>query len=165
MSLGGSAPLAKFQQMWIELTEALIKERVSAGEFRAILNAAKQPEQTAEGILDSRLLSLARYVRGFCPTGVPRGAGDTIPDKAEDVALAILRNRLFARLPGMAAQFYDEFRKSEYDNAEGWLKAWARGERYVVPPEDVAPAQSAQPKVRVISAPKRQAGRSQTSGL
>lgn len=142
--------------MWIELTEALIASKVTAPELAAMKTAAKGAGQTGDGILSARIGALARYVRSFCPPSVPRGAGETVPDEAEDVALAILRNRLFARLPGSAAQFYDEHRKSEFESAESWLKAWAREERWVVPPEDAAPAdeQATSPTPHICPRPR-----------
>lgn len=150
---------------WIDLTEDLIANRVTAPELSALKTAAKGAGQSGAGILAAAISAVCREVRSYCPPSVNRGDGETIPDEAEHIALAVLRNRLFSRIPNLARQFYDDLRKSEYEDGVDWLKAWARGERHVVAPVTPSDSQAAVAFMKVVSVPRRRASRDQLAGL
>ena len=141
---------------WIDITEAGIANRVTAAEFAAMKTAAKSAGQTAGGILADAISVVCRFVLSHCPPMLNRGEGEKVPGESELVVLAILRNYLFSRIPNLAQQFYDKFRETEYDNAIDWLKAWAREERFVAPPDVAAPdnEQASAPRPRITPRPK-----------
>jgi len=137
---------------WITLTAEKVQGRLTKPEMTAVLTAAKQTEQTAEGLLEEALASVTAEVRGYvsaCERNTLGPAG-TIPDELETAALAVLRRHLFTRLPNMAALF-DELRQTEAKDALTRLRDTARCDFAIVPPEEPAPAaeqaQSSSPRI------------------
>lgn len=122
--------------MWITLTSSLVETRLTKPELTALLTAAKQSEQTAEGLMEEALGVVTREARGYVPP--PRGVEGTIPDELERAVLALVREYLFTRLPGMKG-LYDEIRQKEAEAARISLRDAAKGLLTVVPPETPAP--------------------------
>lgn len=152
--------------MWITLTEADVLGRLSRPELTALTSAAKATSQTSEGILATAIEVVTRKVRGYvggCSKN-KLGDGNTIPDELTDAALALVRNHLFTRLPGMA-DLNDTIRQKETENATAELKDVARCLIAIVAPETAAPQQPAGPAIQLVSSRKRQATRTKTSGL
>lgn len=127
--------------MWITLTPDKVKTRLTQPELSALLTAAKQDEQTADGLLADAIGAVAKQVRGRVGAHQPNvlGPDATIPDELEASALALVRRHLFTRLPNMASLF-DELRQKECDDALAELRDAARGLIAIVPPEAPAPA-------------------------
>lgn len=152
---------------WIPLTAEKAKTRLTKPEMTAILTAAKQSEQTGDGLLEEALSSVTAEVRGYvsaCDRNT-LGAAGTIPDELETAALALLRRYLFTRLPGMESLF-DELRQKEAEDALTRLRDTAKCNFAIVPPETPAPpteqVQGGSPR---ICKPRRRFRREDGAGL
>lgn len=99
---------------WITLDPDKIV--ITPAERDAVADAA-----TAAGVDDpsaTLALALVREIRGRCRGGgITLNTGDTIPDEVEGAALAILRVRLLAFFPEVAARLLDDARKEEAKQA------------------------------------------------
>jgi len=127
--------------MWNTLTSDDVKTRLTKPELTALLGAARQAEQTDEGLLADAIATVTSEVRGYV-AAFPRnrlGADGTIPDELLSAALALLRRHLFTRLPAMKA-LYDPIREKETEDALTRLRDTAQGRFAIVPPESPAPA-------------------------
>lgn len=130
---------------WIALTEALIANRFSGPELTAVKTAALGAGQSGAALLADCISAVVREVRGYvaaCATNT-LGEGMTIPAELEHAALALLRQRLANRLPGMARLMNDEARRAEYDDAVRLLRDVAACNFAIVGPTEVAPEQPA----------------------
>jgi hypothetical protein len=126
---------------WNALTSDDVKNRLTKPELTALLGAARQVEQTPEGILADAISTVTSEVRGYV-AGCARnqlGAEGTIPDELASSALALLRRYLFTRLPNMKP-LYDDIRQTETKDALDRLRDTAAGKFAIVPPEAPAPA-------------------------
>ena len=151
---------------WKTLTIAALKTRISGSEFEALSSAALGSGQDAETVVEDVLSAVVKLVRGkvaACRANV-LGEGDTIPDELEDAALAIARNRVFTRLPGMGA-LNDDTRRDEVRSAERLLDSVAACTFLIEQPADVSPQVIAGPAVEVITTPTRTATRQTMQGL
>lgn len=127
--------------MWNTVTSDDVKTRLSKPELTALLTAARQLDQTDEGILADAIAAVTAEVRGYVAANSRNqlGPAGTIPDELQSAALALLRRYLFTRLPNMKA-LYDEIRQGETEDAMTRLRDTARGLFAIVPPESPASA-------------------------
>lgn len=153
--------------MWIELTEALIANRLTGAELTAMKSAALGAGQSGATVLSDAISAVVREVRGYVAGNKNNvlGDGETIPDELEHAALAVLRQRLGNRLPGLARLFAGEDRKAEYDDAMKLLRDVADGKFGIVPPTTEAAAQAGGPSVALVNSRSRVAKPSDLSGL
>ncbi len=110
---------------WISITEDLVKTRLTGAELTALKSAALAPGQT--GVLTDVIGGVVKEWRGRIRRWHPLAAGATLPDELEHHVLAVIRYRLFTRLPGMKG-LLDELRVKEYDaamKAQGELQEMA----------------------------------------
>lgn len=153
---------------WIELTEALVLNRLAAAELAALKTAAIGGAQTGAGILADALSAVTREVRGYvgsCQRNTLGEAG-TIPDELESAALALVRRHLFTRLPGMKSLF-DELRQKELEQAIALLRDVAACKFLLVAPVTPAPEaqQPAGVGVTLVASRTRVATRETMAGL
>ena len=99
---------------WISITEDLVKTRLTGPEVNALKSAALAAGQT--GVLADVISGVVKEWRGRLRKWHTLGAGNTLPDELEHHVLAVIRYRLFTRLPAMKA-LLDELRVKEYDAA------------------------------------------------
>ena len=152
---------------WITLTPALVQNRLTAAELAAMKTAAIGAGQTGDGILAACIDAVVREVRGHVGGCQRNALGEvgTIPDELEHAALALVRQRMGNRLPGLARLFADDSRKAEYEDAQKLLASVARCQFAIVAPITEAPAQPGAEIVRIIRAPRRTASRETLAGL
>jgi len=100
---------------WISITEDLVKTRLTGPELSALKSAALAAGQT--GVLDDVIRGVILEWRGCLRRWHPMGAGQTLPDELLHHTLAMIRYRLFTRLPGMKA-LLDDLRVKEYEAAQ-----------------------------------------------
>jgi hypothetical protein len=103
---------------WIPLTVADVKTRLAGAELTALQSAALaagQPDPT-----DDIVSKVIKECRGRLRNKTRLEEGDTIPDNWAHHCLAIIRYRLYTRLP--LAQFLTPPRQREYDDAIDALK-------------------------------------------
>ena len=95
-----------------------------------------------------------------------RGEGITIPDEMADSALAVLRQRFFAKFPELKS-LWSEDRQQEALQAIETLRLWAKGQYHCAPPaEKAAPEdQAGGTPVKFLGTKPQTSGRRQTSGL
>jgi hypothetical protein len=99
---------------WITITEDLVKTRLTGAEVSALKSAALAAGQTA--VLTEVIGGVVQEWRGRLRKWHTLAAGATLPDELEHHVLAVIRYRLFTRLPGMKG-LLDELRVKEYDAA------------------------------------------------
>jgi hypothetical protein len=98
---------------WITLTVADVKTRLAGAEVNALQTAALatgQADPTAD-IIDK----VVKELRGRLRNKADLEVGETIPDNWAHHCLAVIRFRLYTRLP--MAQFLTQPRITEYDDA------------------------------------------------
>jgi phage gp36-like protein len=130
---------------WITLTEALVANRMTGAELTAMKTAALGGGQSGATVLADCISAVVREVRGYvaaCATNT-LGDGETIPQELEHAALALLRQRLANRLPGMAKLMQDDARKAEYDDAVRLLRDVAACRFAIISPDEPASEQPA----------------------
>jgi hypothetical protein len=147
--------------MWNELTADAIKGRLTKPELTALLTAAKQAEQTEEGLLADAISSVVSEVRGYVAACHRNqlGAEGTIPDELLSSALALLRRHLFTRLPNMKS-LYDDIRQTETKDALERLRDTAACKFAIVQPVSPAPSaeQAGGASISVVSSRTRITG-------
>lgn len=151
---------------WITVTPADVQNRLAAAELNALKTAAKASSQDGDVILSEAIDNVVAKVRGYvaaCERNL-LGLPGTIPEELLADTLALIRDYLFTRLPGMRS-LNDELRQRETERAERVMRDVARCDFAIVPPEQEAPQQAAGPSVQIISSRKQIATRKQTSGL
>lgn len=125
---------------WITLTAEGVKTRLTGPEYNALTGAARAQGQTPEDVLDKAIAVITTKVRGrvaACKRN-KLGPADTVPDEVEDDALALIRNYLFTRFPGLET-LNTVTRQKETDVANGNLVDAAKCLIAIVPPEEPAP--------------------------
>lgn len=150
--------------MWITITAADIKAKITDDEYAAVTETSLPDGTTSAEVIAEEIASTVSMVRGYCPG--ERGDGATIPDELKDTALFILRHKVFSRLPGMKA-LLDDIRVREYTSAERQLVHASNGTLRIAPPETPAASQeqAAVPKIGVVSANPRQNTKKKLGGL
>ena len=109
---------------WIAITETQVRTRRTGPELAALKTAALAPGQADP--LPAVIAGVIQRVRGYCAAGgFALGAGETIPGRLEDAALALIRFELAGRLP-VAAMLTEDRRKAAED-ARALLRDVARG--------------------------------------
>lgn len=151
--------------MWISITIARVQTKLSKSEYSAITTTQLPEGVTASALLEEEIVSTVNMVRGYVSGNREnsRGPDDTIPSELEDAALAILRVKIFTRLPGLQ-RLIDSNRTREYEEALDQLRDTAAGRFRVTQPDTPAAAQPAGPSITVTRKTKRQNSRSQWSG-
>lgn len=154
--------------MWISLTSADLQQKLAADEFDAVTSASLPEGVTAADIIADELNRTVSEVRGFVAGNKTNVLGDgaTIPEELLDAALAIVRFKVFTRLPGLKA-LLDELRVREYDEAMRKLRDVSAGRFALVQPLTPAPGseQAAPSTIGVVSAPPRKNTKGRLSGL
>ena len=151
---------------WIALTSADVARRFAAAELTAVKTAAKATGQDGDVILAAAITSVTNTVRGYVSACAKNTLGDgaTIPDELETAALALIRDYLFNRLPGMRA-LNDELRQKETDRAMSQLRDAGKGLLGIVAPVTASEDQAAGPAMELVSSRTRVATRTSMSGL
>jgi len=104
---------------WIELTESLLEDRLTADELSALKTVSVSGSATP---LADVVSGVTNEIRGYCSAGgYPRGAGATIPDELLEAAVAISRYRLIVRLPAQK-MLMTEDRRTEKNDAIQMLR-------------------------------------------
>jgi hypothetical protein len=131
---------------WVTIDADLVLTKLSSPElvaFRSKALASGQADPLAEVI--SQVVDSVRQGIGQNANNV-LAAGQTVPPSAVRHTLAIIRPLIASRLPGMA-RLMDEIRKTEWENAETWVKS----KPLVESPVDPAEAQLSSPRPRITS--------------
>jgi phage gp36-like protein len=145
---------------WIALTAEDVARRLAAAELVALKTAAKSGSQDGDEILAEAIADVTTEVRGYvgaCKSNT-LGEGATIPDELKSAALALVRDYLFTRLPGLKA-LNDEARQKEVERAVAKLKDVANCKLAIVPPATEAEDQPAGASVHSITTNTRVATR------
>jgi len=151
---------------WITITADDVARRLAAAELSALKTAAKAAGQDGDEILAEAISETTVMVRGYVG-GCSRnklGPIGTIPEELKTATLAMIRDYLFGRLPGMKG-LNDELRQKETDRAISMLKSAASCALAIVPPEIEAEAQPSGPAVELVGSNRRRATRSKMKGL
>lgn len=98
---------------WITPSVTNVKTRLAGAELTALQTSALATGQTDPTALI--IAGVVKELRGRLRNRCVLEAGDTIPDNWEHHCLAIIRYRLFTRLPGTS--FITQQRQQEYDDA------------------------------------------------
>lgn len=150
--------------MWIEVTSADVKNRLSGAEYNGVTAAALASGQVAATVVAAQITGVVNYIRGFVPAGVPRGDGETIPDELLDAALAMIVYRILTRLPNLKS-LLDQSRKDANEAAEKLMRDVAGGRFRLVTPSDPDDAQPAGTGVEQVGTTTRTATRETMRGL
>jgi len=148
--------------MWITLTPDAVATRLAAEELTALKEAAISESQDGETILAEAIAKISNKVRAYVPG--TRGEAPTIPDELETAALALIRDYLFNRLPGME-MLNTEGRREETKRAHAELSDCASGRLKVVAPVTEAAAQAQGPSVTSVTTNTRKATRQTLKGI
>lgn len=151
---------------WISITATDVGRRLTAAELTALKTAAKAGDQDGDTILAEAIADSVKQVRGYvaaCARNI-LGEGDTLPDELRGAVLALVRDYLFTRLPGMKA-LNDDLRQRELERAVALLRDVAACKFLVVAPETAAPEQPGGPGFEVAESRTRIASPDKTSGL
>lgn len=151
---------------WIALTAADVQRQLSGAELTALKTAAKASSQDGDTILSEAITDVTRKVRGYvaaCQRNV-LGDGTTIPDELKASAIALVRDFLFTRLPGLK-DLYDDARKDATKNAMAELRDVAACKFLIVQPETAAANQAGGPAVELVESRARNATRERTKGF
>lgn len=151
---------------WITITADDVARRLAAAELAALKTSAKAAGQDGDEILAEAISETSVMVRGYvagCRTN-KLGIAGTIPEELKTATLAMIRDYLFGRLPGMKA-LNDELRQKETERAMSMLKSAASCALAIVPPEEEAEQQPAGPAVEFVGNNRRKATRSKMKGL
>jgi len=152
--------------MWITLSSADLKNKLSAAEYASVTTAQVQEGKTAEEVIAEELGATVSMVRGYVGARQSNVLGDgvTIPDELKDAALVVMRHKVFSRLPGLK-RLLDEARVREYEDAMVQLRDVAAGRFAVVPPVVVSEDQAVGQTAQVVSRRERQHTREKWSGV
>lgn len=121
---------------WITLTSADLRNRLSDVEFSSVGEAQLAAGQTVESVLAEVFEGVVRLIRGHAARKNTLGPAGTIPDETKDAALAILRFRVFTRLPDLGLLSDD--RRTEYKDAMKLLDALGRGDFVIEAPAEAS---------------------------
>lgn len=151
---------------WNTLTLDDVKHYVSGSEYAGVTPAALASGQDADTVVEGIIADVVQEVRGYVKACAVNtlGAGSTIPDELRSAALAVIRARIFTRLPGMAA-LNDEQRQSETRSAELRIRDAGKCLIAIEAPETASEQVIASPQVTVITRPVRTASRDAMKGL
>lgn len=151
---------------WITLTEEDVQGRLAGAELTALKSSALSTGKTAAEVLAQALADVTTQVRGYVAGCAKNklGDGSTIPDELKSAALALVRDFLMTRLPGMKI-LNDEARQKETERAVQQLRDAAACRIAIVAPATEAEDQPAGPAVEVVGTRTRQATRTKLSGL
>lgn len=151
---------------WSAMLPADVARRFAAAELSAVKTAAKSAGQDGDVILSEAIADVTMQVRGYVGgcTRNTLGPDGTIPDELKSAALALVRDYLFTRLPGLKG-LNDELRQKETERAMAQLKDAAACKLAIVPPTTPADDQAAGPAVQSVSTRTRVATREKMSGL
>ena len=121
---------------WITLNESHVATRLTGPELAACRSAALAPGQANP--LPEIVRQVINEVRGYIAANRQNtlGAGETVPDKLESCALAIIRYRLADRLP--LKSLLTQERVSENEAAIRLLRDVAKGDFAVEEPTEAA---------------------------
>lgn len=120
--------------MWVPITIADVKSVLSDTEYDKITNAKLAPGQTGAGVVLESIARVVRMVRGKARIKNSLGQAGTIPDEVMDAALAILRQRIFTRIPNVG--LLGEDRRSEVRDANALLRDLAKGDLEIESPAE-----------------------------
>lgn len=149
----------KFNMAWISITEDLVKTRLTGPELTALKSAATASGQT--GVLADVISGVVKEWRGRMRRWHTLAAGSTVPDELEHHVLAMVRYRLFTRLPGMKG-LLDELRVREYDDV---VKAQANLEDMVFEAATTPETTAAGVPAPSFNKAEREMSRDQQAGL
>ena len=152
--------------MWITLNEEDVQGRLAGAELTALKSSALASGKTAAEVLAQAIEDVTKEVRGYVAacTRNQLGDGATIPDELKGAALALVRDYLFTRLPGMK-MLNDEIRQKEVDRAMSKLRDAANCKLLIVQPETASAAQAAGPSTELVNSRTRVATREKMKGL
>jgi hypothetical protein len=151
--------------MWLTLTIDRLATKLSSAEFASVTAAQLPDGSFAEDVLAEEIERTVAMVRGYVSGNRENtlGEGETIPSELEDAALAILRHKIFTRIPGLK-RLLDEGRVREYEDALQQLSHTASGRFRITPPTTAAVEQPAGPTITVVTRPIRINTREKWSG-
>jgi hypothetical protein len=150
--------------MWIELTESVFRDSLTADELAGV-RAAGLAEGQAD-TLAGTLAGVTRKVRGKVGACAKNtlGVGQTIPDELLTAACAIARVEFFSRIPGLK-ELLDETRMELFRAALRDLDAAARGDFAIEQPATVSSEVVSGPAVQLVESRARTATRAKMEGL
>jgi hypothetical protein len=151
--------------MWIEITIARLQQKLSAAEYSAITSTQLPANVSATTLLTEEIESTTNMVRGYVSGNREnsRGPDNTIPSELEDAALAILRVKIFTRIPGLQ-RLIDSNRTREYEEALAQLRDTSAGRFRIAQPDTPSPTQPSGPTITVVRKTPRQSSRQNWSG-
>ena len=119
--------------MWIQYDRENLRSVLSAAELKALPNASKQANIEPEVLLDEAVESARRKVLSKVRKRNTLGVRGTIPDECKDAMLALAREVIFGRLPGI--EFLNTpTRKEQLRNEKKLLDDIAAGDADIEPP-------------------------------
>lgn len=125
---------------WISLTIDSLKSALTQTELDKLPVVARNLDYEPEDLLEAAISEVLREIRGHVGAKFSLGTAGTIPDELEGAALALIRRRIFGRVPGTESLF-GEIRKKEAEDAQTLLRRIAKGEFAIVPPQEQAAEQ------------------------
>ena len=151
---------------WITLTTDDVQRRLAAQEYTALLNAAKQVSQDPADLVAEAIAEITGKVRGYVAACQKNtlGDGQTIPSELKASALALVRDYLFTRLPGMRS-LNDDLRQKETERAVDELRDVAACKLAIVPPQTPDAEQAGGPAIKLVKSRPTIASRKDTNGL
>lgn len=151
---------------WNTITIADVQLKLAAAEYSSVTTASLPDGKTGSDIVNEEITNAIQEVRGYVAGRVAnvQGEGSTVPDELRDTTLALIRYRVFTRLPGMK-KLLDELRVKEYDEALRKLRDVAAGRFRLVNPETPAAEQAGGSSIQVISKTRPWGRRRNTHGL
>jgi hypothetical protein len=148
---------------WITPTIDSLKGRLSDVELTKVGNAKLAPGQTLESVLAEVMEGVVRVVRGHAANKNLLGPAGTIPDELKDAFFAIVRFRVFTRLPNLG--LIGEDRRTEYNSAEKLLAALAKGDFKIEQPETVSQERMAGTASEIVMSRPDHLGAANMDGL
>lgn len=149
--------------MWITLSKSDLANRLSETELRRVSEAKLADGQTGDGVIAEVIADVVRVVRGYAAKRNSLGPDGTIPDETKDAALAIVRMRVFTRLPDL--DLLGEDRRAEARDANTLLRSLAAGVLVIEQAAESSGEQSGGVDFDVVTKTDRVATRERLSGL
>lgn len=153
---------------WITPDLTLCQTRLTGSEWTALSSAALKSGQTADAVAQEVIDTQVSRIRGrvaACQRNI-LGAAGTIPDELTGAFLALWVYEFVTRIPAMKG-LLDDLRVKSYETAVSELRAVAKCELAIVPPETPADddEQAGGQSIEVVTNNQRWATREKLSGL
>lgn len=109
--------------MWITLTNADLRDRMTDAEITAIESAGEDDDTSNDHVQGaiSQITQLVRGRVGSCSKNLPLGPEGTIPDELKWAAVSMIRHTLTSSIPAFDAMQGD-MRNEEYIDAKTQLR-------------------------------------------